>query len=127
MDPDAQSLHSLPGAKAGIEAGISQGSVGDISGRETAIGIQGNIGKKVSSTIVDGVSKLVPKGPARDFLQGPVKKTSGALLGLVASAGVTHDDQGNFGVEGGLAKGLNLGVSAEVTENRVCSFRGGCQ
>ena len=126
-DPNAQSLPSLPGAKIGLDVNISQGSVGDISGREISAQFQANIGKKVSTTIVDGAAKIAPKGPVKNFLKGPVRKTAGALLGLVGSAGFTEDSQGNLGAQIGLAKGLNLGVSVDVTELRVCSLRDGCQ
>jgi len=109
------------------EYGFSEGSVGDLSGREFTGQIQGNLGKKVSNLVADGLVKIAPKGPIRNVLDGPVRKSANAGLGLVGSAGITGDQEGNVGVELGLAKGLNLGVSVDVVEQRVCSLREGCQ
>ena len=120
-------LSPLPGIKGGLAAGLSKGSVSDLRGQGYALKGQTNIGKKASSAIVKGISQKLPKGNLKNFVDGPVNKTAGSLLGFVASGAITMNEQGEIsGVEAGLAKGINAGYSADVGFTGVCSIRSGC-
>ena len=126
QEGSGQSLPSLPGVKGGGTIGISQGSVSDLSGQEFSGQVQSNIGKGASNAIVDAVAGALPDGAAKNAVNGSVRKAANGLAGFVASAGVTSGDNGTMGVEVGLAKGLNVGVSADVENTRVCSLADGC-
>jgi RHS repeat-associated protein len=115
---EESSFVSLPGLTAGGSIGASTGSVGDLRGQSAEFTVQANIGKTASKALVS----VLPDSGLKSGLQ----KTAGSLLGFVGAASVTGDENGNFGGELGLSKGLNAGISTDVGYTMVCSVQTGC-
>jgi RHS repeat-associated protein len=125
-DGNAQEFISAPGVEVGANVGISGGSVTDMAGISMETEIKANVGKKISNSIVDAASYVLPDGRIRNFVNGPVRKSANAFLGLVVSGAITVDNKDNYGGKIGLSKGFNASFTANISNTIVCSARGGC-
>ena len=96
---------------------MRKGSVSDLAGTSYAVNAQANVGKQLTK-------KLTSVLPAS--IRNYVNSGLSAAVGLVVSGGLSFDKNGISGVQVGAAKGLNLGISADISKTAVCSIPDGC-